>query len=150
MARERHVDRVACVVESISSLVDQYHIGIGLKHRLDNRQRAPVVHRREPGGIGQTGGKLGILGLCVGLQRSEPCRVGRHRAPLHLIEQHVEREPHVSDYRSGDRHIAVNLGRLYLKLNELHIGIPLAAAERKHPVDTRSDNDHYICLLHNR
>ncbi len=148
MARQRHIHGVAGVVERVGALIDKDDVGIRLKNRFDGRESAPVVHGAYRGGIGKTFGEFLILNLGLGLKRGYPGRVSLHFAAFQSGEDGVERQTDVAHNRSGNRHVDVNLLRLHVELYELGVGVPFAAAEGEHPVQTGADDEHYISLFH--
>ena len=149
MTRERHVHCIARVIKSVGTFIHEDYIGIGFKDRLDSPECCPVIHRHGVFVLIQTLCEFHVLGLCLFLKRSHPCRVGVHFRFGQPCENGIECQPHIADYRSCYRDIDINLLRLHIKLHELDGRIPFATAERKHPVETCARHNHHISLFHN-
>ena len=122
--------------------------GVGLDDVAHGAQRAVKVHRAGVGG--QRGGHLGlVLVLAVG-DAAHP--VGGRLGPAapHALHQRRDAGTDVADERRGDGHVAVDLGRRDVDLDELLgalVGAPgLALAVREQPVQPRAHQQHHVGL----
>ncbi len=148
VARESHVDCIACIIERIGAFIHKYYIGIGGHYRLDGAQSRPVIHRLCRSIFRETCEELRVLLLGLSLKTRSPSGVYRNLFG-ERGKNSVERACKVTHHRCRNRTVNVDFLGVNIELHKLCVGTPLAMAARQKPVETRTRKNYHIGLLHN-
>ena len=82
------------------------------------------------------------------LYRLDPFGIDAHLIAVEPREHCVKCGTEVADHGRRDRPVTVDLAGIDVELDKLHRFAPFALAPRQQPVETSSDKDHNIGLLH--
>src|SRR5271166_733616 len=137
LARLKHVDDVSSEVESIGAFIDDIYVTFISKHVTNRAERAREIHRVWIGAQLRRHALRVLLLLLI--ERPKPLRGWLDLARLECGEKGGHCRLDIADDGSGNRAVAVDLGRRDVNLNELRALAPQRRLSvREKPIQTGS------------